>query len=50
MDRATWKGFIAYWDTNECKWKRHGESEFVALKSLNDSQNITSEFLNEVKK
>ncbi|RHZ60290.1 hypothetical protein Glove_355g23 [Diversispora epigaea] len=46
---ATWKeGPILKWDVRQKKWERIGEKD-VALKSLNNSQNITPEFLNELK-
>jgi len=46
--RANWiDGSIEYWDDENQNWKRHG-SKIVALKSLNNSKNVTLEFLNEV--
>ncbi len=46
--KAKWKyGYIKSWDVINHQWKRYCP-EFVALKSLNNSQNITLEFINEV--
>jgi hypothetical protein len=45
--KANWIGCIDRWDNENQDWKRK-ESKFVALKSLNYSKNITSEFINEV--
>ena len=46
--RARWiDGNILYWDNKNQNWKRLN-NEIVALKSLNNSQNVTLEFLNEV--
>src|SRR5205823_5129126 len=45
--RANWiDGFIDEWDNKN--WKREGQNKFVALKSLNNSKNVTLEFINEV--
>jgi len=47
--RANWiDGFILDWDDKNQNWKRHDSNKFVALKSLNNSKNVTLEFLNEV--
>ena len=47
--KATWKdGFIVYWDSENNQWARYGE-HVVALKCLHDSQDITAEFLREVR-
>jgi hypothetical protein len=47
--KANWiDGCIDKWDNKNQNWKRYDENMFVALKSLNDSKNITSEFMNEV--
>ena len=46
--KAVWKdGRIKSWDNETNQWNRH-RSITVALKSLNNSKDITSEFLNEV--
>ncbi|RHZ60342.1 hypothetical protein Glove_355g49 [Diversispora epigaea] len=46
---AIWKeGPIVKWDIRQKKWERIYGKE-IALKSLNNSQNITIEFLNELK-
>ncbi|GBC39299.2 kinase-like domain-containing protein [Rhizophagus irregularis DAOM 181602=DAOM 197198] len=49
--KATWKdGYIFHWDVSKNQWKRFSEksNKFVALKSLNKSQKITYEFINEI--
>ena len=47
--RANWiDGPIDYWDDENENWKRYTQNKFVALKSLNNSKNVTSEFMNEV--
>ena len=51
--KANWKdGFITKWDYETNQWKRsvdiYYEDTPVALKSLNNSKDITLEFLNEV--
>ena len=52
--KAYWKdGFIRYWDSKNNQWKRdtkyNEESHQVALKCLHNSQDITDEFLREVR-
>ena len=47
--RANWiDGYINNWDIENQNWVRYGSNMFVALKSLNNSKNVTLEFLNEV--
>jgi hypothetical protein len=47
--RAKWiDGYILNWDNINQNWFRLDSDEFVALKSLNHSENVTSEFINEV--
>ncbi|GES87635.1 kinase-like domain-containing protein [Rhizophagus clarus] len=47
--RAKWiDGYIWSWDNKVQNWYRHSSNEFVALKSLYNSENVTSEFINEV--
>ncbi|GES87549.1 kinase-like domain-containing protein [Rhizophagus clarus] len=47
--RAKWKdGNIQYWDSKNKNWERSGQNMIVALKSLNNSKNATSEFVNEI--
>ena len=47
--KAIWKdGFIRWWDSENNQWKRYEESS-VALKCLHHSQDITAEFLREVR-
>ena len=46
---AEWpEGFIEYWDIENQKWYRYIDEKKVALKSLDNSSNISSDFLNEV--
>ena len=47
--RANWfDGPIDYWDYENENWKRYNQNEFVTVKSLNNSKNVTLEFMNEV--
>jgi len=47
--RANWiDGYIWRWDNKDQNWKREEPNKIVALKSLNNSNNVTLEFLNEV--
>ncbi|CAB4446052.1 unnamed protein product [Rhizophagus irregularis] len=47
--RATWiDSFITNWNSENQNWKRYNENMFVALKSLDNSKNVTSEFMNEI--
>ena len=47
--RAIWiDGYIQNWDNKNQNWKRYNSNMSVALKSLNNSKNVTLEFLNEV--
>uniref|UniRef100_U9TH97 Protein kinase domain-containing protein n=1 Tax=Rhizophagus irregularis (strain DAOM 181602 / DAOM 197198 / MUCL 43194) TaxID=747089 RepID=U9TH97_RHIID len=47
--RASWiDGYIWYWDIKEQNWRRKDQYKFVALKSLNNSENVTLEFMNEI--
>ena len=47
--KATWKdGDIRYWDYKNNQWERYG-TKVVALKCLHNSQDITDEFLREVR-
>ncbi|GES87631.1 kinase-like domain-containing protein [Rhizophagus clarus] len=47
--RAKWiDGYIWNWDNKIQNWERMDSNEFVALKSLYNSENVTSEFINEV--
>ena len=49
MYKANWiDGYIENWDNKNQNWKRWKSNKFVALKSLNNSKNVTLEFLNEV--
>ncbi|CAB4414750.1 unnamed protein product [Rhizophagus irregularis] len=46
---AEWpEGFIEYWDIENQKWYRDSMNKYV-LKSLNNSSDICSDFLNEIK-
>jgi hypothetical protein len=45
---AEWpEGHIVYWDIKNQKWNRHNQRKY-ALKSLNNSSDISSAFLSEV--
>ncbi|PKK67153.1 hypothetical protein RhiirC2_783889, partial [Rhizophagus irregularis] len=47
--KANWiDGNISFWDNDYQNWKRIGQNKFVALKSLNNSKNVTLEFMNEI--
>ncbi|RIA94885.1 hypothetical protein C1645_817364 [Glomus cerebriforme] len=47
--KATWiDGSIQCWDNENQNWKRYNLNKEVALKSLNNSKNVTLEFINEV--
>ena len=47
--KANWiDGYIDSWDNNNQDWVRHRSDMFVALKSLDNSKNVTLEFINEV--
>ena len=47
--RANWiDGYIWNWDNKNQNLLRHRSNILVALKSLNNSKNVTLEFLNEV--
>jgi hypothetical protein len=48
--KANWiDGYVDEWDDERRNWKRKGQNKFVALKSLNNSKNVTLEFMNEVR-
>ena len=51
--KAIWKdGHIRSWDSENNQWKRYNNNNNgypVALKCLHNSQNITAEFLREVR-
>ncbi|GET64731.1 kinase-like domain-containing protein [Rhizophagus irregularis DAOM 181602=DAOM 197198] len=48
--RAKWiDGYIKKWDNENQNWRRNNLNIFVALKSLNNSENVTLEFINEIK-
>src|SRR6266498_3214578 len=47
--RTNWiDGSIFYWSDYNQNWKRNNQNMFVILKSLNNPNDITSEFINEV--
>ena len=49
VHKAIWKdGYIKNWDSKNNQWKRN-KNYLVALKCLHDSQDITIEFLKEVR-
>ena len=48
VHKAKWiDGYIRYWDISKNKWNRRGNKDIV-LKCLNNSQNLTTDFLQEV--
>ena len=48
VHKAKWiDGYIYYWDIDQNKWSRYG-SMHIVLKCLNNSQNLTTDFLQEV--
>jgi hypothetical protein len=47
--RANWiDGRIDNWDYHNRNWKRKDQNMFVALKNLNNSKNVSMEFMSEV--
>ena len=47
--KAIWiDGYIEKWDNKNQNWNRSYQNINVALKSLNNSKNVTTEFINEV--
>ncbi|GET58324.1 kinase-like domain-containing protein [Rhizophagus irregularis DAOM 181602=DAOM 197198] len=47
--KANWKdGCIDKWDDENQNWRRKNQNMLVALKSLNNSKNVTLEFMNEI--
>ncbi|PKC62377.1 hypothetical protein RhiirA1_465214 [Rhizophagus irregularis] len=47
--RANWiDGYLTDWDDNNQNWKRYNKDMFVALKSLDNSKNVTLGFMNEI--
>ncbi|PKC54962.1 hypothetical protein RhiirA1_476392, partial [Rhizophagus irregularis] len=47
--RATWlDGYIWYWDSEKQNWRRKDQYKYVALKRINNSENVTLEFMNEI--
>ncbi|GBC06706.1 hypothetical protein RclHR1_00700005 [Rhizophagus clarus] len=47
--RANWiDGYIRDWDNKNQNWTRVESNKLVALKSLNNSNNVTLEFINEI--
>ncbi|GET02178.1 kinase-like domain-containing protein [Rhizophagus clarus] len=47
---AEWpEGYIKYWDIENLKWCRYQKYDKYALKSLNNSTNLSSDFLHEIK-
>ena len=41
-------GFIIYWDVDQNGWRKYGRNKDVVLKSLNNSQNLNIDILQEV--
>ena len=49
VHKAKWiDGYICYWNTSQNTWIRDSYNRNIVLKSLNNSQNITMDFLQEV--
>jgi hypothetical protein len=49
VHKAKWTdGYIHHWSINQTKWMRFGSNTNIILKCLNDSQNLTTDFLQEV--
>ena len=47
--KANWiDGYILNWDSKNQNWERNDPNMFVAMKSLNNSKNVTLKFINEV--
>ncbi|EXX69111.1 Tpk1p [Rhizophagus irregularis DAOM 197198w] len=47
--KANWiDGYIDKWDENSQNWKRNNKNMVVALKSLNNSKDVTLKFMNEI--
>jgi serine/threonine protein kinase len=47
--RASWlDGYMINWDNKNQNWKRRNQNMFVALKSLDNSKNVTLDIINEV--
>ncbi|GBB89085.1 hypothetical protein RclHR1_15760001 [Rhizophagus clarus] len=47
--KANWiDGCVNNWDDDNQNWKRKNQNMFVALKVLHNSNNVTSEFMNEI--
>ena len=49
VHKAFWvDGYIWYWNIDQTKWNRFDNDEYFVLKCLNNSQNLTTDFLQEV--
>src|SRR6266542_5404889 len=47
--RANWiDGYIDKWDNKDQNWKRKDQNMFVIIKSFNNPNNVTLEFINKV--
>jgi hypothetical protein len=47
---ANWiDGNISYWDDDNQNWRRIGQNMIVELKRLNNTKELTLEFMNEVR-
>jgi hypothetical protein len=47
--KANWiDGIISYWNIINQNWERFDQNKVITLKSLNNTKNITSKFINEV--
>ena len=49
VHKAKWiDGYISYWNINRTEWFRYDNNADIVLKCLNNSQNLTADFLQEV--
>ena len=49
VHKAKWiDGYIKSWDINQAEWVRYNSHEYFVLKCLNNSQDLTTDFLQEV--
>ncbi|GBB94638.1 hypothetical protein RclHR1_23950003 [Rhizophagus clarus] len=46
---AKWKdGYISHWNVSRNRWQKFATNKSIVLKVLNNSKNLTSEFINEI--
>ncbi|EXX58464.1 Ypk2p [Rhizophagus irregularis DAOM 197198w] len=47
--KANWiDGYMSNWNIKDQNWKRYNQNMIIALKSLDNSKNVTLEFMNEI--